>query len=95
LEQPGSERFEWDNAKRTSHIEKHRIDFIDAQVLFDGRPTTTAQSACEFEVRFLTTGIVDDDLITVVWTWRREAIRLISARRARGGEIRTYRALFS
>ena len=85
--------FEWDEAKRLSNVEKHDIDFKDAKLLFDGRIVLTELSAFEGERRFLTTGILDDRCVTVIWTWRGASIRLISARRAHDSEERKHRAV--
>ncbi|MDP9469848.1 MAG: BrnT family toxin [Chloroflexota bacterium] len=85
--------FEWDDAKRQANLAKHRVDFVDVQELFDGRPVFTAVSQHPDEQRFVTTGILDGRFYTVVWTWRGDSIRLISARRARDAEQRHYRAL--
>ncbi len=85
--------FEWDEDKRLSNLAKHRVDFVEARAIFDGRPTVTADSADSRERRFLTTGALAGLLYTVVWTRRGDDIRLISARRARDGEKRAYRAL--
>jgi uncharacterized DUF497 family protein len=85
--------FEWDEAKRQSNLGKHGIDFLDARRLFDGRPVVTARSSYQEEERYLTTGIVNDRFVTVVWTWRNNRIRVISARRARHDESRVYDAL--
>ncbi|MGI8483556.1 MAG: BrnT family toxin [Thermomicrobiales bacterium] len=84
--------FEWDEQKRRGNIEKHGLDFITAAEIFDGRPTVTDQSTSLEEERFLTVGNLNDRFITVVWTWRCDVIRLISARRARDQEIRQYHA---
>ncbi|MDP9354285.1 MAG: BrnT family toxin [Chloroflexota bacterium] len=43
----------------------------------------------------MTTGELDGRFSTVVWTWRGEVIRLISARRARDAEQRAHRSLHS
>jgi uncharacterized protein len=86
-------KFEWDEAKRQSNRAKHHVDFINAQELFDGRPVITAASHHSEEERFLTTGILDDRFYTVIWTWRGDVIRLISARRSRDEEQRAYRSL--
>jgi uncharacterized DUF497 family protein len=94
LEQFGNRIFEWDDAKQESNLDKHGIDFVDARRVFDGRPTVEVRSSFEWEERFLTTGFVGNRLITVVWTRRNAAIRIISARRARDGEHRAYRALY-
>jgi uncharacterized DUF497 family protein len=84
---------EWDEAKRQSNLAKHDIDFLDARRRFDGRPVVTARSSYPDEERHLTTGNVDGRFVTVVWTRRNGAIRIISARRARDAEARAYRAL--
>jgi uncharacterized DUF497 family protein len=94
LEQFGNRNFEWDDAKQESNLDKHDIGFFDARRLFDRRPTIEVRSSFELEERFLTTGFVGNRLITVVWTRRNAAIRIIPARRARDGEHRAYRALY-
>ncbi len=86
-------RFEWDEAKRRANIEKHRLDFRDAQALLDGRAVVTVPSERNDERRYLTTGNLNGRSVTVVWTRRSTAIRLISARSARDGERRAYRAV--
>jgi uncharacterized protein len=84
--------FEWDEAKRDSNLIKHGVDFPLAEMLFDGRPVLTAPSLQTSEERFITTGEIDGRYFTVVWTWRGEAIRLISVRRARDEEEARHRA---
>lgn len=86
--------FEWDEAKRRSNLAKHGLDFGEVQALFDGRPAHTVESPHPREQRSLTTGVLDGRFVTVVWTQRGDAIRLISARRARHGERRAYRAVY-
>jgi uncharacterized DUF497 family protein len=85
--------FEWDEAKRQSNLAKHGIDFRDVRRLFDGRPVVTARSPYPDEARYATTGVLDGRFVTAVWTRRNDAIRIISARRARNAEARDYRAL--
>lgn len=85
--------FAWDDAKRQSNLAKHGLDFALARRLFDGRPVVTARSPYPDEERYVTTGIVDELYLTVVWTRRDAAIRIISFRRARHAERRTHRAL--
>jgi uncharacterized DUF497 family protein len=83
--------FEWDENKRQRNIEKHTLDFLDAVQLFDGRPVVSTYSPRGEEERWATTGVLEGRFITVVWTPRGEnTVRLISARRARGYERRTY-----
>ena len=85
--------FEWDEDKRQRNLAKHGIDFAEAEALFDGRPIVEASSRFTHESRVLTTGLVNGRFYTAVWTRRGNNIRIISARRARDGEERTYRAV--
>lgn len=87
--------FEWDEAKRLSNLEKHDIDFVDVRELFSGRLLHTTTSSYTAEERFITTGRLNAQFITVIWTWRGQAIRIISARSASDGERRAYRELYS
>jgi uncharacterized DUF497 family protein len=86
-------RIEWDEDKRQRNIEKHDFDFLDARLMFDGRPKVTGRSNYPHEARFLTTGLIFGLMYTVVWTQRDDAIWIISARRARDAEKRAYREL--
>lgn len=86
-------QFEWDEAKRESNLAKHQIDFLLMRQLFDGRPIYTTTSHRGEEERQVSTGVIDGRFYTVVWVWRAEVIRLISARRSRDGEQRAYRTL--
>jgi uncharacterized protein len=79
--------FEWDEDKRLSNLQKHEIDFQDAVEIFDGRPRITVDSFYPDELRHLTTAELSGRFITVVWTPRGGAVRVISARRAWKKEI--------
>lgn len=83
--------FEWDEDKRFKNLATHGLDFVSVRLMFDGRPTITAPSDNSDEERFVTTASVEEKFYTVVWTWRLEARRIISFRRARYGEERAYR----
>jgi uncharacterized protein len=84
--------FEWDEDKRLINIERHGFDFLDAVSMFDGRPVLTLASTFAAEERHLTVGSFNERFVTAVWTWRDDAIRLISVRSARDGEKREYLA---
>ncbi len=87
--------FEWDEAKRLSNIAKHRIDFLRAIMLFDGRPHLDLDSAYAGEQRQLRVGMLDGVCVTVVWTWRGpDRARIISVRRSRSDEKGRYQALY-
>jgi len=83
--------FEWDEDKRLKNLAKHGLDFVAVWLVFDGRATITAPSARSVEARHVTTALIDGKFYTVVWTWRDEARRITSFRRARHGEERAYR----
>jgi uncharacterized DUF497 family protein len=85
--------FEWDENKRIRNLEKHRLDFVAARLLFDGRPTVTATANNPDETRYVTTATIGEKFYTVVWTWRANARRIISFRRARDVEERAYRQI--
>ena len=83
--------FDWDEAKREWTLKDRGLDFADARPLFDGRPVLHVPARTKSEVRTLTIGQLGDGKVyTVVWTWRGEARRIISFRRARDEEERRY-----
>ena len=83
--------FEWDPDKATGNFEKHGIDFADAAlVLYDDLAVTVPDDDAD-EERFVTLGTdALGRLLVVVYTWRDERIRIISARRATRKERRRY-----
>jgi uncharacterized DUF497 family protein len=86
--------FEWSKAKRVALLEARGPDFVDAEILFDGRALCTVASPLLSEERWLSVSELNGRLVAVVWTWRSETIRIITMRRARNAEKERYRALF-
>jgi uncharacterized protein len=82
--------FEWDDDKSKANLVKHGIDFDDASEIFYG-PIVLRLSNRNNEERWIAIGSLEDRLIAVVFTRRADAIRIISARRARKNEEREYR----
>jgi uncharacterized DUF497 family protein len=84
--------FEWDPRKADANLRKHGVDFADASLaLEDEHAITIPDPASALEERFVTVGM--DPLgrvLVVVYTWRSETIRLISARKATRREARQY-----
>ncbi len=70
------------------------IDFLRVAFLFDGRPLLTVPTLRDDEERFLSVGLVEGKFFAVVWTWREDTVRIITARRARDEEEKQYRALY-
>lgn len=88
-------RFEWDEEKAALNLIRHKISFNEARMAFRDDEQIVATSIRGDEVRFVTTGTVDQRIISVVWTERGDVTRIISARSARRGERRKYRPLHS
>jgi uncharacterized DUF497 family protein len=86
--------FEWDEAKRLANVAKHGIDFYDVLEIFASPHLEIEARQTNGETRRLAVGRLAGRLVTVVFTHRGEAIRIISARRARHGERRQYQALY-
>ena len=87
--------FCWDEAKREWVLAERGIDFLRISfVFFDGRPLLTVSARRGDEERFLSIGVIEGKFFAVVWLWREGAIRIVTARRARDGEEKQYRALF-
>ncbi len=84
-------RFEWDDEKEQSNVEKHGVDFDTAvKVFFDpNRIEYYDKSHSTDEDRFITIGFAGK-LLFVVYTERKENVRLISARIATNSERRRY-----
>ena len=83
--------FEWDRNKATRNLKKHSIDFADAVTVFDDFNTVTANDPDHDEERFATIGMDSyGRTLVVVYTWRGDVIRLISARKATKHERKQY-----
>jgi uncharacterized DUF497 family protein len=87
-------RYEWDERKRLSNLEKHGLDFFDVGIVFESSHVEVP-STHSSEKRLLAIGTIEGRFVTVVYTVRNEAIRVISFRRARHEERDTYQKLFS
>ena len=82
---------EWDPRKAASNRSKHGIDFDEAIEVFYG-PILLYRSDRKEEERWLVIGESEGRVIAVAFTWRGDTLRIISARRARRNEERTYQA---
>ena len=83
--------FIWDETKRSANLRKHGIDFMDAERIFGGF-TLTAEDAQKAygERRFLTLGLLADQVVSVVHTERDDDVRIISIRKATKHEALFY-----
>ena len=82
---------EWDPNKADSNYRKHGVRFSEAAtVLYDDLAVTVEDTGFG-EQRFVTVGqSAEGRLLVVVYSWRGERIRLISAREANQKERRSY-----
>lgn len=81
--------FEWDEGKAKSNLRKHGVDFADAAAIFSDDLAMTIPDAHSDEERFITIGQdAFGRLLVVVYTWRDDSIRIISARKATARERR-------
>ncbi|MGH6803327.1 MAG: BrnT family toxin [Methyloceanibacter sp.] len=84
-------RFEWDERKRQSNLEKHAVDFADLESLFAGETVTVLDERFEYdEHRYITLGLLKGIVLAVAHTETDEVIRIISARRATRYEQEIY-----
>ena len=84
-------KFEFDDNKSEANKEKHGIDFMEAQTLWDDPdlleiPAKNVQD----ENRYLLIGKIGLKHWSAVITCRNNSVRLISVRRSRGKEIDYY-----
>jgi uncharacterized DUF497 family protein len=84
--------FEWDPAKARENLRVHGIDFADAVGVFEDENASTVEDRdAEGEQRFRTLGVdILGRLVVVVYTYRGEKIRLISAWKASRKQEKLY-----
>ena len=82
--------FEFDPEKSESNKNKHGIDFIEAQKLWNDIDLLEIPAKTTDEMRFLVIGIIGEKHWTGIIAYRNDNIRIISVRRARNEEIELY-----
>lgn len=82
--------FEYDERKSFSNLEKHGIDFVDAQALWLDSEVLEVQARTGDEPRYLVIGLIDSKYWSAVVTYRGDSIRIISVRRSRAEEVLLY-----
>ncbi len=85
--------FEWDEAKATTNLGKHKVSFEEAKTVFDDPflMTFPDREHSSGEQRYLDIGSSSKRRILVVIHTEREAnIRIISCRKATASERRAY-----
>lgn len=84
--------FEWNGEKWELNLEKHKVDFYDAVLIFENETFECIDDREDYgEIRINAIGYVDDEYYVVTYTWRGENMRIISARKAGRRDRRKYR----
>lgn len=85
----GKINFEWDLEKDKINRKKHKVSFSLAQHAFLDRNRIIAQDLkhSETEKRYFCFGKVEDEILTVCFTFRNDTIRIISAGFWRKGKV--------
>ncbi len=83
--------FTWDEGKRLANLRKHGIDFRDAPKIFRGFTLTAEDDRESYgERRFLTLGLIEDQVVSIAHTEQGDDVRIISIRKATKHEARFY-----
>ena len=84
--------YEWDPKKNAGNYRKHGIDFADVTAVFEDEYALWQEDIGEYnETRFAAVGMDHlAHIVTVIFTFRGENIRLISARYATNYERELY-----
>ena len=83
--------YEWDPKKSAANLRKHGIGFAEAVVVFQDDRALTIEDQHSDEERFIRLGMdAKERILVVVYTWREECVRIISARQATPREREKY-----
>lgn len=82
---------EWDVNKEKANIQKHKIDFETAMLVFADKNRIEFYDSRHsvYENRYVTIGLINN-IVTVIYAERRKSVRIISARKATAEERRKY-----
>jgi uncharacterized DUF497 family protein len=82
---------EWDTRKAAANLKKHGVDFADAATVLHDEQAITVRDDEGDEERYVTIGMdALGNVIVVVYTWRGDQPRLVSARKAKPQEREQY-----
>ena len=88
------EGFEWDQSNIEKNWEKHRVSYLECEEVFFNQPLLVQEDEIhsKFEPRYYVLGRTNDGRhLFIVFTIRRNKIRVISARNMSRRERRIYR----
>ena len=76
-------RFTWSEAKRKLNLQQHGFDFVDAEKVFEGATYTYEDDRFNYsEQRFVTLGLLQGIMVSIVHSERPRVIRIVSFRKA-------------
>ena len=82
---------DWRETKRQTNLKKHGFDFADAKHVFSGVTFTYEDDRFHYEEqRFVTLGLLQAVVVSLVHTEQDDHIHLISMRKATKREIEIY-----
>ena len=82
--------FEFDARKSKQNKEKHGIDFVEAQRIWEDAQRIEIPARTEDEPRYVVIGRIEDRCWSAIITYRDDRVRIISVRRSRTEEIEIY-----
>ena len=82
--------FEYDRNKSQTNKEKHGIDFVEVQEIWNDENLIEMSAKNVDEQRYMLIGKIKEKYWSVIITKRSEKIRIISARRSRNEEVNLY-----
>ena len=85
--------FKFDPTKSRTNLEKHGIDFIQTQAIWDDINMIEIPAKTSDEPRWLVIGKIQAKYWSAVITFRGENIRILSVRRSRDEEIDLYESI--
>jgi uncharacterized DUF497 family protein len=82
---------EWDPAKARANLRKHRVRFADVVTALEDHRAISIRDESEGEERWVNVGMDSiGRILVIVYTWRDDRIRLISASARTPREARQY-----
>jgi hypothetical protein len=81
----------WDEAKRRRNVRVHGLDFVGAEAIWDGPTVTREDQRKDYgEKRLVTFGLLDAEVVVLVYVERNDDMHIISLSRAEKYEARYY-----
>ena len=84
--------FEFDEQKSKRNKEKHGIDFVESQRIWEDPEVVMIPAKIISESRYLLIGKYDNSIWSAIFTLRNQKIRIISVRRSRKNEEEIYKS---